>query len=79
MAKTKTLTPDSRLITEDNYHSYLRTEHGIKVQPHNGEWIGYYRIGDRCELILTAYCFERAIPVLTIPIRTYEDLVRAYQ
>ncbi len=67
-------------LLQDNANAYYRSEHGIKVVPHNGEWIGYYRIGDGCgkwELILTAYCEGKAPPVLTIAIRSWEDLAKA--
>ena len=63
-------------LTEDNYHSYYLSEHGIKVVPHSREWIGYYRIGEDCQLILTSFCYGVAPGMLTVPIRSHEDLQR---
>lgn len=61
-------------LAEDNYHAYYESEHGVKVVPHSGEWIGYYRLDKQAKLILTAFCEGKAPAKLTIPIRTWEDL-----
>ena len=61
-------------ITEDNMNSYYASEHGIKVISHSGEWAAYYRLGENCDLLLIA--FSQGVPpaVLSIAIRSYEDL-----
>ncbi len=61
-------------LTEDNFYRYYLSEHGIRVVPHSEEWSGYYRLGDRWQLILTSFCYGIAPEILTIPIRSYEDL-----
>jgi hypothetical protein len=65
-----------RKLTEDNYHAYYESEHGIKVVSHSEDWQGYYRLGEECDMILTAFCYGKSPGVIKIPIRTHEDLQR---
>ena len=64
-------------IFEDTLHRYTVTPNGVLTTPHSGSWGGYYRLGrgyGYWEMILVGIGFGTPPGVITVPIRTYEDL-----
>ena len=61
---------------DDTFHTYRISPKGIQVEPHDGKWSGYYRAAEQWELTLTGIAFGAPPGILTIPIRSWEDIAR---
>jgi hypothetical protein len=71
-------TEPTEKLAEDNHFAYYKSNQGIEVTPHSGEWSGHYRLTDKltATLALLKPIRGSAPEELGIPIRTYEDLAR---
>lgn len=70
-------------ILDDGSYKFFETFNGIRVVPVHGQWAGFYRLDPLTtnpaeprlwQMILTGISFGTPPGILTIAIRSYEDI-----